>query len=132
MTTTSTQTIELRETSFSLNNDNNNNGLQHRNPISMGSSSVGTVSTDMERGPDQRLIDPLHLRSAKKSEKDIKRMQTTRKVRKFYRKQNDLIDHILGPLNPIDDDEEQRQMLKVLYIITVIFFPPYSIVSVSE
>ncbi|KAG2219045.1 hypothetical protein INT45_008889 [Circinella minor] len=111
MTTTSTQTIELRETSISLNGDNN--GLQHRNPISIGSSSIGTISTDMERGPDQRLIDPLRLRSAKKSEKDIKQMQTTRKVRKFYRKQNDLIDHILGPLNPINEDEEQRQMLKV-------------------
>ncbi|KAI8141049.1 hypothetical protein BJV82DRAFT_519139 [Fennellomyces sp. T-0311] len=91
MTTTSTQTIELRETS-----------LQQRHHTARA----------LEQGPEHRLVDPLRLVSAKKSEEDIKR-KPSRKVRKFYRQQNNLIDHILGPLNPIDEEEEQRQMLKV-------------------
>ena len=89
MTTTSTQTIELRETS-----------LQHRHHAAL------------EHGPEHRLVDPLRLVSAKKSEHDIKQ-KSSRKVRNFYRRQNDLIDHILGPLNPVNEEEQQRQMLKV-------------------
>ncbi|KAI9261448.1 putative metal tolerance protein 3 [Phascolomyces articulosus] len=129
MTTTSTQTIELRETSTF------NNVLQRRNPSGVSSSTTGA---DMERGPEQRLVDPLQLGSAKKSESDIKQMKTTRKVRKFYREQNQLIDHILGPLNPIDEEQEQRQMLKVkiaVYgsgIANVILFVLQMIAAISS
>lgn len=43
----------------------------------------------------------------------MKNRGTSKKVQKFYREQNDLIDNMLSPLNPIDEESEQRQMLKV-------------------
>ncbi|KAI7877146.1 cation efflux protein [Lichtheimia hyalospora FSU 10163] len=43
----------------------------------------------------------------------MKNRGTSKKVQKFYREQNDLIDNMLSPLNPIDEEDEQRQMLKV-------------------
>ncbi|RUS16638.1 hypothetical protein BC937DRAFT_90973 [Endogone sp. FLAS-F59071] len=62
--------------------------------------------------------DPLLLNARKMSETDIKDLRKTqgRKVQNFYREQNELIDVLLGPLNPIDQEEEEEKRLFKLKI----------------
>jgi hypothetical protein len=60
--------------------------------------------------------DPLFLGTSKKTEDDLqalKKQGSSKKVRQFYRDQNELIDHMLGPLNPLDEEEQEKQLLKV-------------------
>ncbi|RUP44291.1 hypothetical protein BC936DRAFT_149673 [Jimgerdemannia flammicorona] len=59
--------------------------------------------------------DPLLLEARKMSETDIKGLRKTqgRRVQNFYREQNELIDVLLGPLNPVDDEEEQKRLFKL-------------------
>lgn len=59
--------------------------------------------------------DPLLLNSRKMSETDIKGLRKTqgRQVQNFYREQNELIDVLLGPLNPTDQEEEEKRLFKV-------------------
>ncbi|KAI8069967.1 cation efflux family-domain-containing protein [Gongronella butleri] len=84
--------------------------LQHRNAVHLrrGNDDEGAVI-----GLED---DPLFLTTSKKSEDellDLKRRGSSKKVRQFYREQNELIDDMLGPLNPEDDEEQERQMLKL-------------------
>ncbi|RUP48537.1 cation efflux family protein [Jimgerdemannia flammicorona] len=59
--------------------------------------------------------DPLLLEGRKMSETDIKGLRKTqgRRVQNFYREQNELIDAFLGPLNPINDEAEQKRLFKL-------------------
>ncbi|CDS07873.1 hypothetical protein LRAMOSA01822 [Lichtheimia ramosa] len=113
MTTTSTQTIELSPITTlqsSIAPINPGYSLQHRHP-----PGRDVADASLEHGFD-RPTDPLLLYNSKKTEEDLKQMKnrgTSKKVQKFYREQNDLIDNMLSPLNPIDEESEQRQMLKV-------------------
>ncbi|ORX46549.1 hypothetical protein DM01DRAFT_1150120 [Hesseltinella vesiculosa] len=83
--------------------------LQHRH------SSQRRLNDD-EVGANSLALDPLFLNTSKKSEDellDLKRQGSSKKVRDFYRQQNELIDEMLGPLNPMDEEEEERQLLKL-------------------
>jgi len=60
--------------------------------------------------------DPLLLQNVKKSEEDIKLIRKnggSRRVQKFYREQNNLIDDMLGPLNPESAEDEEKRLLKL-------------------
>lgn len=110
MATTGTQTIELKpvnltDSSLALNTfASEGSTLQHRRCRNAASS--------LEHGPEDILPDPLSLSSSKVSEKNINEFKR-RKIQRFYRQQNEQIDHLLSPLNPVDDDEHEKQMLKV-------------------
>ncbi|CAO3590840.1 unnamed protein product [Absidia cylindrospora] len=59
---------------------------------------------------------PLFLGTSKKTEDDLKNLKkqgSSKKVRQFYREQNNLIDDMLGPLNPLNEEEQEKQLLKL-------------------
>lgn len=107
MTTTTTELHFAAEAAAAVSSattsQNNNTTIQHR-----------TVSS-VERGSysDGRLSDPFLLCSGRKSEEDIKQQGASKKVQMFYRKQNDQIDNMLGPLQPLEIEETERRTLKV-------------------
>jgi hypothetical protein len=73
-------------------------------------------NASLESGKISQPEDPLLLQNIKKSEEDIKQIRKnggSRKVQKFYRAQNDLIDEMLGPLNPESAEDAEKRMLKV-------------------
>jgi hypothetical protein len=60
--------------------------------------------------------DPLSLEHKKKSEKyihDLKKKNGGHKLQNFYRNQNELIDNMLTALDPEDEEEKEKQLLKV-------------------
>ncbi|KAL1934775.1 hypothetical protein VTP01DRAFT_6957 [Rhizomucor pusillus] len=111
MATTSTQTIELKslnatDSSLALKAfvSEATSILQHRRPRD--------AAFTLEQGPDDTLPDPLSLNSSRISEKDITEVKR-RKVQKFYRQQNEQIDHLLSPLNSDNNEDHEKQILKV-------------------
>ncbi|CAM0138777.1 hypothetical protein VKS41_006012 [Umbelopsis sp. WA50703] len=73
-------------------------------------------NASLESGKISQPEDPLLLQNIKKSEEDIKQIRQnggSRKVQKFYRAQNDLIDEMLGPLNPESAEDAEKRMLKL-------------------
>lgn len=73
-------------------------------------------NASLESGKMSLPDDPLLLQHIKKSEEDIKLIRKnggSRGVQKFYREQNNLIDEMLGPLNPESAEEEEKRLLKV-------------------
>lgn len=66
------------------------------------------------------LNDPLSLKDQKTADDYIQvQLKGKKKLQNFYQNQNDMIDNMLTALDEGDDDEEQKQLLKVKYIITV-------------
>ncbi|KAI8878507.1 hypothetical protein K501DRAFT_297599 [Backusella circina FSU 941] len=60
--------------------------------------------------------DPLALQHKKMSEKyihDLKQKNGGRKLQKFYRNQNELINNMLTALDPEDEEEKEKQLLKL-------------------
>lgn len=77
-------------------------------------------NASLESGAFSQPDDPLLLQNIKKSEEDIKQIRKnggSRKVQKFYRAQNDLIDEMLGPLNPESAEDEEKRLLKVRQLV---------------
>jgi hypothetical protein len=73
-------------------------------------------NASLESGKLSLPDDPLLLQNIKKSEEDIKLIRKnggSRRVQKFYREQNNLIDEMLGPLNPESSEDEEKRLLKV-------------------
>jgi len=73
-------------------------------------------NASLESGKMSLPDDPLLLQHIKKSEEDIKLIRKnggSRGVQKFYREQNNLIDEMLGPLNPESAEEEEKRLLKL-------------------
>ncbi|CAO3648773.1 unnamed protein product [Cunninghamella echinulata] len=135
MSTTTTTTIaktdnlELRQVSFRRGhttafennhnkniNNNSNESIQHRHGHSY-QEGEGAEGEDYEIGDIYyNDNDPLLLKTSKKTEDDLKLLKkkgSSKKVRQFYRDQNDLIDSILSPLTPINEDEQEKQLLKL-------------------
>ncbi|KAI9299801.1 cation efflux family-domain-containing protein [Cunninghamella echinulata] len=128
-TITKTDNLELRQVSFrrghttafennhnkNINNDSNES-IQHRHGHSF-QEGEGPEGEDYEIGDIYyNDNDPLLLKTSKKTEDDLKLLKqkgSSKKVRQFYRDQNDLIDSILSPLTPINDDEQEKQLLKL-------------------
>ncbi|KAI9313453.1 cation efflux family-domain-containing protein [Dichotomocladium elegans] len=103
---TSTPSAAIRSKSY----------LQQRHPSTPVSALEQGISSE------QSIHDPLALARSRKSDADLRRMKqsgTSREVRKFYREQNALIDHMLGPLDPVKREEEERQILKVCVCVRV-------------
>ncbi|KAH8550140.1 cation efflux family-domain-containing protein [Umbelopsis sp. PMI_123] len=73
-------------------------------------------NASLESGGKSKPNDPLLLQNLKKNEEDIKLIRKnggSRRVQKFYREQNSLIDEMLGPLNPESEEDEEKRMLKL-------------------
>ncbi|CAO3637568.1 unnamed protein product [Cunninghamella blakesleeana] len=122
-TITKTENHELRQVSLRRGHTigyENNNTIQHRHTFtsttsSSSHSSGGQQLQDYELG-DGSLDNPLLLKTSKKTEADLKLLKqkgSSKKVRQFYRDQNDLIDTMLGPLNAMDEEEQEKQLLKL-------------------
>lgn len=60
-----------------------------------------------------RLIDPLSLQDQKITEDYLKSLKGRKKLQKFYKKQNGLIDTMLKAFDASDSEEEEKQLLKV-------------------
>ncbi|ORY90535.1 cation efflux family-domain-containing protein [Syncephalastrum racemosum] len=105
MTTTATQTLQHQTDAGRSSGflPINQEGMQLRQHTTSDGASLERGSTHSE--------DPLLLFSRRKSEDELN--QHSRKVKRFYRAQNGLIDDMLGPLNPVDEEEQEKQMLKV-------------------
>lgn len=61
--------------------------------------------------PPEPLPDPFHLIDQKKTEEEIH--GATKKVMRFYQAQNELIDALLAPVVPMNEQEAHRQDIKV-------------------
>ncbi|KAG1373545.1 hypothetical protein G6F61_010091 [Rhizopus arrhizus] len=60
-----------------------------------------------------RLIDPLSLQDQKITEDYLKSLKGRKKLQKFYKKQNGLIDTMLKAFDASDSEEEEKQLLKL-------------------
>ncbi|EIE77925.1 hypothetical protein RO3G_02629 [Rhizopus delemar RA 99-880] len=60
-----------------------------------------------------RLIDPLSLQDQKITEDYLNSLKGRKKLQKFYKKQNGLIDTMLKAFDVNDSEEEEKQLLKV-------------------
>ena len=72
-----------------------------------------------------RLIDPLSLQDQKITEDYLKSLKGRKKLQKFYKKQNGLIDTMLKAFDTGDSEEEEKQLLKVFrscLLLDEIFF----------
>ncbi|KAF7730294.1 hypothetical protein EC973_002538 [Apophysomyces ossiformis] len=110
-TTTGTQTIQRHEEWAA---SNSSYALANRPSIQHRIHAKGSDST-LELGREEA-SDPLFLRVRRKSKDDLDRIAkngASRKVQQFYRRQNNLIDDMLGPLDPEDEETKEKQMLKL-------------------
>ncbi|KAG0166010.1 hypothetical protein DFQ30_007692 [Apophysomyces sp. BC1015] len=109
--TTSTQTVQLQEdwaTSNASHSRSSWPSIQHR-------IHAKGSDTSLELGRDDP-SDPLLLKSRRKSKDDLDRIVkngASRKVQQFYHEQNNLIDDMLGPLDPEDAETKEKQLLKL-------------------
>ncbi|KAI8579099.1 hypothetical protein K450DRAFT_243850 [Umbelopsis ramanniana AG] len=99
----------------------NRNAIGSSTAIQSGSSashrSISVAdNASLESGEMSQPNDPLLLQNMKKNEEDIKLIRKnggSRRVQKFYREQNSLIDEMLGPLNPESAEDEEKRLLKL-------------------
>ncbi|ORZ14691.1 cation efflux family-domain-containing protein [Absidia repens] len=114
------QDVELQQVSLRRGHstsyvEHNGQLLQHRHPLHHPTRSEEelTGGSGVQAAPHQ---DPLFLGTSKKTEDDLKNLKkqgSSKKVRQFYREQNNLIDDMLGPLNPLNEEEQEKQLLKL-------------------
>jgi hypothetical protein len=99
----------------------NRNAVGSSTAVQSGSSALHRAisvadNASLESGGNSQPNDPLLLQNMKKNEEDIKLIRKnggSRRVQKFYREQNSLIDEMLGPLNPESAEDEEKRLLKV-------------------
>ncbi|KAG2175094.1 hypothetical protein INT44_007572 [Umbelopsis vinacea] len=99
----------------------NRNAVGSSTAIQSGSSALHRSisvadNASLESGGTSQPNDPLLLQNLKKNEEDIKLIRKnggSRRVQKFYREQNSLIDEMLGPLNPESAEDEEKRLLKL-------------------
>lgn len=90
--------------------------LTHRHVSSSAAAHSTSSSLRSEEHGGISLSDPLSLKEKKITHDYIhNQLKGQKKLQKFYLNQNEQIDNMLSALDNIDEEEEQRQLLKVKY-----------------
>lgn len=91
-------------------------GPLHIDTVSVGSGGGGLPSPELSSADDfYEARDPLMLESKRMSEDQIKSIRSSKKVREFYREQNELIAELLDPADAREGakEQEERNQFKV-------------------
>jgi hypothetical protein len=84
--------------------------------ITSGGANGGLPSPELSSADDfYEARDPLMLESKRMSEDQIKAIRSSKKVREFYREQNELITELIDPAEGREgaQEEEERNQVKV-------------------
>ncbi|CAO3619612.1 unnamed protein product [Mucor hiemalis] len=88
--------------------------LTHRNVSSNAAAAATGTSLRSEEHGGNSLSDPLSLKEKKITHDYIhNQLKGQKKLQKFYLNQNEMIDAMLTALDEADEEEEQRQLLKL-------------------
>ncbi|KAI9357314.1 cation efflux family-domain-containing protein [Zopfochytrium polystomum] len=93
-----------------------------KSPVSAVAGSIDTLGgleTAVGSSRPSSLDDPLRLRTAKKSDEELRILSNSKKNRnlvRFYERQNEFIDELLSPVDSVVDEEEEARGLVKLQI----------------
>lgn len=70
-------------------------------------------------------MDPLSLQDKRTADEYIRiQLKGQKKLQSFYQNQNDMIDTMLTALDETDEEDEQKQLLKVMFLYRYTHSPP--------